>query len=177
MKLRKYCYIILCGTIGFISGCVLLSGPSEPDVVLWKSATIPREWVDRQIAAVAMQTGVVTNEVGVAPQFNEMAPGKGFKSHESFLVAAAYNKRTGSFSAEWGYAPNPDYGHNGLKLGFMPSATNFSAEGICIGKHPVCYEFSSDFSTLTMLWGSRFENRGQSAHRVTWNVVVDKSQP
>jgi len=165
---------LLCGLVVllvFLAGCVLFQGKEDPDVVLWLSPSIPQEWVDRQIQNVQMKFGSVTNAVGVAPQVNDWGKGRSFQGSESFLVTAAYNRRTGVFSAEWGYAPNPDYGHNAVQMSMNTQSTNFQAIAICIGKHPVCYEFSPDFSTLTMQWGARFEGRGNSCHRVTWNTI------
>lgn len=74
-----------------VSGCLFWH--SEPDVIVWKTEGIPQEWVERQIKAVEMKHGLVTTEVGVAGQFNEDGYGQAYRSRESFLLAAAYNKR------------------------------------------------------------------------------------
>lgn len=165
--MKSFAWLFVAGMV-LVSGCAMFK--DEPDVVLWKSKSIPAEWAERQVKNVSPASGVRVLEVGTAPQFNESGRGAAARGFENFLVAAAYNKCTGAFSAEWGYAPNPEHGHNGVKLDFDPTGS-FRKTGMCFGKHPVCYEFSPDFSTLTMLWGARFENRGQSAHRVGWKVA------
>ncbi len=170
MKKFRWVFLLL-GMVAtsLVSGCLFWH--SEPDVIVWKTEGIPQEWVERQIKAVEMKHGLVTTEVGVAGQFNENGYGESYRSHESFLLAAAYNKRTGAFSAEWGYAPNPEAGHNGIQLTFVRSEPKLQAIGTCMGKHPVAFELEPDFTSLTMLWGARFEDRGRHCHRVTWQAL------
>ena len=100
---------------------------------------------------------------------NDYGNGRVRPGNEMFAVVAAYNKKSGRFSARWGYSPNPKSGENSLEM----TITNLtaSAVGSSSAKHPVGFQLMPDFSSLTMSWGPRLEKRGTLMHTVTWNAL------
>ena len=85
MKKFRWVFLLL-GMVAtsLVSGCLFWH--SEPDVIVWKTAGIPQEWVERQIKAVEMKHGLVTTEVGVAGQFNENGYGQSYWNPTSLLL-------------------------------------------------------------------------------------------
>lgn len=166
--LLKTAFFIFLGSLLLLSGCCLF-GPSEPDVIVWRSAFIPDEWEADVFSLLNYGTDCRRIEVAEARQMNDYGNGRVRPGNEMFAVVAAYNKKSGRFSARWGYSPNPKSGENSLEM----TITNLtaSAVGSSSAKHPVGFQLMPDFSSLTMSWGPRLEKRGTLMHTVTWNAL------
>ena len=165
--LRTASFIFL-GSLLLLSGCCLF-GPSEPDVIVWRSAFIPNEWEEDVLSRLNHGTDCRRIEVAEARQMNDYGNGLVRPGNEMFAVVAACSWKSGKFVTRWGYSPNPTSGENGLEVTFTNIAA--TAVGSSSAKHPVGFNFAPDYSSLTMLWGPKLESRGPLLHRVTWKEI------
>ena len=168
-NLCKGTFLVLSASILLMSGCGP-SGPSEPDTIVWRSAFIPDEWEEDVLARLGTGTDYSRFDVAEARQINEFEDGRVCPEMNMFAVVAAYNKKSGRLVARWGYSPNPKLGENGLEV----TITNLTVSvlGQASARHPVGFQLSPDFSSLTMSWGPRLEKRGALMHMVKWNRIL-----
>lgn len=167
-NLRKVTCLTFFVSLLFVSGCCLF-GPSDPDVIVLRSAFIPDEWEENVLARLNHGTDCRRIKVAEARQMNDYGHGRVHPGNEMFAVVAAYNKESGRLVARWGYSPHPQSGENGLEVTITNLMT--SIVGPSSAKHPVGFRLTPDFSSLTMSWGPRIDKNGTLMHTVMWNAV------